>query len=597
MDGSDARGVAVLLLLLGLARSAAGQEEPLPGFVRSPWFGEQVRVVEPAEGVRLLWNAPRHLSPDAKLRVVFYATPNGNTIEQTLGCRPAPGLDWHYDIQHVAAQVRRLREVAPKAHIVLACLEAEGLSWPAWRAGRGGGGAGVRALVARALDALPGEVASVALCAHSGGGSFLWGYLEDGEEIPPLVERIAFLDANYSFDADVHGAKLLAWLRRSPANQLVVLAYDDREIVFQGKKVVGPTDGTFRATRRMLEAFGRELPLDRSVHGELERTIGLDGRFAVLRHRNPENRILHTALVGDMNGLLFALTSGGPHAEDWGTFGGERAYARWIQPVPGTGIEPARTAGPTPMPPRPHDAPSGRAVLEAVAELPLRRREERILEEIERGNVPDFLRRPVTVKLELEDADGTRHRVRYRVAPDYLAVGGDEDFVRVPLTPMSAQRVADRFGFALPTRRMVAQIHEHAAVRLEPLPLGEPRQAVATFVTHNDGIEEQRGTRRLGLLVAGIKKDVVVTPRLLRAPGKVAIFGWHHPDGAPIQPLYTGHIATYVDYSHGVRLVWPQVEVDGRERPLADVLSDPVLHPLLSDEGPVPPEAQRYPRW
>jgi len=134
--------------------------------VRSPWFGEQVRLLAPADGVRLVLNVPGDLRPDAPTRVVFFATPNGNTIEQTLGCRAAPGLDWHYDIQHVAAQIRKLREIAPEENIVLACLEAEGLSWPSWRARHGGGGAGVRAIVARALEAVHIEDARIDLCAH-----------------------------------------------------------------------------------------------------------------------------------------------------------------------------------------------------------------------------------------------------------------------------------------------------------------------------------------------------------------------------------------------------------------------------------------------
>ena len=35
-------------------------------------------------------------------------------------------------------------------------------------------------------------------------------------------------------------------------------------------------------------------------------TIGLDGRFHFYVHPNPENKILHTALVGEMNGLVHA---------------------------------------------------------------------------------------------------------------------------------------------------------------------------------------------------------------------------------------------------------------------------------------------------
>ncbi len=64
--------------------------------------------------------------------------------------------------------------------------------------------------------------------------------------------------------------------------------------------------------------------------------------------------------------------------------------------------------------------------------------------------------------------------------------------------------------------------------------------------------------------------------------------------GEPIQPLYTGHVDRYVDYSHGVRLVAREMKIDGRRTTLSQVLSDPVLHSLLSDEGLVPLDCQRY---
>jgi len=41
--------------------------------------------------------------------LILYALPNGNTIEQTKGRRVAEGLDWHFGIQHIAAQTRYLR--------------------------------------------------------------------------------------------------------------------------------------------------------------------------------------------------------------------------------------------------------------------------------------------------------------------------------------------------------------------------------------------------------------------------------------------------------------------------------------------------------
>jgi hypothetical protein len=100
-------------------------------------------------------------------------------------------------------------------------------------------------------------------------------------------------------------------------------------------------------------------------------------------------------------------------------------------------------------------------------------------------------------------------------------------------------------------------------------------------------IEGQRSGKPLGALAAGIKKDVVVTNRLVERPDHVAIYGWHRLDGTPIQPLTTVHVNWYVDYSHGIRLVKRTVLVDGNPRDIRDVLADPVLHPLLSDEGPI----------
>src|SRR5438445_600330 len=70
----------------------------------APWTTERVQDFTEEDGVRALINAPAKLDAANPALLVIYTLPNGNTIEQTLGCRLAAGLDWHYDIQHVAAQ-------------------------------------------------------------------------------------------------------------------------------------------------------------------------------------------------------------------------------------------------------------------------------------------------------------------------------------------------------------------------------------------------------------------------------------------------------------------------------------------------------------
>jgi hypothetical protein len=64
-------------------------------------------------------------------------------------------------------------------------------------------------------------------------------------------------------------------------------------------------------------------------------------------------------------------------------------------------------------------------------------------------------------------------------------------------------------------------------------------------------------------------------------------------NGQPIQPLTIVHWNRYVDYSHGVRLVRDNIEIDGKRVKISDLLADPEHCQLLSDEGPIRPP--RYP--
>src|SRR5947209_8336776 len=113
---------AFLLVTAARAVSFGDETDLLPGFQRSGEFGEQVRWTRLESGVRTYSNAPLPLTKPNRL-LVIYATPNGNTIEQTLGCAMAEGRDWHFDVQHVAAQVRRLRELSTDEDIVLAVVQ------------------------------------------------------------------------------------------------------------------------------------------------------------------------------------------------------------------------------------------------------------------------------------------------------------------------------------------------------------------------------------------------------------------------------------------------------------------------------------------
>jgi hypothetical protein len=241
------------------------------------------------------------------------------------------------------------------------------------------------------------------------------------------------------------------------------------------------------------------------------------------------------------------------------------------------------------------DAPTGSEFAASIAPLDLAARERAIITEVKRGNVPAFWRKFVEVKVATSDG-----AVMFRVAPDYFAIGTDDDYFLIPMTPMTAQTIADELGCILPTRKMVDEIWRAAELKLTPAPI-PPTPAmisVPVFIEHNAMVRTQRiealPAHPAGTLVAGHKKDVVLTPQLAVAPGKVAIYGWHRADGSPIQSLHLGHTASWVDYSHGVRLVARKMTVNGVPMTVEAVLADSALCTLLSDEGPI--TSPRYER-
>ena len=157
------------------------------------------------------------------------------------------------------------------------------------------------------------------------------------------------------------------------------------------------------------------------------------------------------------------------------------------------------------------------------------------------------------------------------------------------MLPATAQRLADRWGAVLPTSKISDLIYRHAEVKLVPHPM-MPDATMTTmpvFARHNSLVEQERRAtgKPQGLLVAGHKKDIVITPRMGREPGRLFIYGWHTAIDKPIQPLSAAHNMGYVDYSHGVRLVSDEVLVDGKLYSLRKLLKDPVWFRLLSDEA------------
>jgi hypothetical protein len=232
------------------------------------------------------------------------------------------------------------------------------------------------------------------------------------------------------------------------------------------------------------------------------------------------------------------------------------------------------------LPARIDTAETGSEFYKNVFAIDRMQREELAKKEILEGNIPLFLRSFIGIRTSIITAEGKRIDAVYFVLPDYLSIGSEKDFARIPLTPMTAQFIADSLHCFLPTRKMVDDIYKAATVKLEPVPMYAFRDSAVTMYQHNLIIEGQRRLRKG--LIAGIKKDVVITGKIPRdpKPNRVAIYGWHGTDGKPIQPLYMGH----VNYSHGIRLVYRTIYVDKKPMDYIDVLKNKTLKDLLCDE-------------
>ena len=228
---------------------------------------------------------------------------------------------------------------------------------------------------------------------------------------------------------------------------------------------------------------------------------------------------------------------------------------------------------------------TGTEFYKQAAAMKWKARDSFAVKEILSGNIPSFLKKFIPVHVSVVDsATGKTIKAVFYASSDYLSTGTDADWARINITPMAAQQIADSFGCFLPTRKMVDDIYRSAKIKLEPIPMYAFRDSTPTMYQHHLIIEGQRKGRNG--LIAGIKKDIVISGKMLKdaKPDRVAIYGWHQPNGKPIQPLYTGHINWWVDYSQGVRLIYRKIKVDGKWMDYTEVLKDKLLQRLLCDE-------------
>jgi len=309
----------------------AARSQSLPGFTSTGTFDEQELTINDRwKDVVININAPLQFNRSGKTYLVLYALPNGNSIEWTKGKKLKEGDDWHFDIQHIAAQTRYVRHTDKKNNYIIAYLMAAKKSWPAWKRSTPDSIFIIKKIVDSISSFFKDHQPEIILNGHSGGGSFIFGYLDAVEKIPANVTRIAFLDSDYGYEEAKHTNKLVNWLKNNETNKLLVLAYNDSLVVYNGKPLVSATGGTWYRSRLLQRNLSSTFDFNTVADTAFIHHTALNKRIQLILKENPAGLIYHTEQVA-RNGFILSLLSATKFdRKKYFTYFGERDYQKFI---------------------------------------------------------------------------------------------------------------------------------------------------------------------------------------------------------------------------------------------------------------------------
>jgi len=195
-------------------------------------------------------------------------------------------------------------------------------------------------------------------------------------------------------------------------------------------------------------------------------------------------------------------------------------------------------------------------------------REEILLEQYSRGNVPQFLR--TLYPFEMHAGDDTY--ILYCL-PDYLCVGSNEDFVHTPMAPATAQRIADEWGLVIGTPEMEDARRAYFPQRLGFRPMAPPEYPRDGSMMHTSRwpihtrwfLEDmKKAGYTVGLPVTGHKKCIITHPWLVVwGFAHCGVHGAYYTKSDKAIHVFEenarAHIPKYSDYSHGAMLYHPTV--------------------------------------
>jgi hypothetical protein len=279
------------------------------------------------EDVTITIDRPGNYDARKKTIIILFALPNGNTTAQTMGKQLQPGDDWHFDIQHIRAQTKFIRQTK-KENIVVAYLENNLKSWPAWKTKHPDYAKRAMHILDTVYFLFRSSEREIYLNGHSGGGRFILSYLDAVPFIPPVIKRISFIDSNYGYDS-TYLPKLQEWLGFRNTH-LSVFAYNDSVALYNDKPVVSATGGTWYRSHRMMHDLQTQFPFTKTRDDSLIVYKNKNARIQFFLKTNPHRRIYHTQQV-ERNGFIHSVLCGTLYDSKGYTYYGERAYAHLIE--------------------------------------------------------------------------------------------------------------------------------------------------------------------------------------------------------------------------------------------------------------------------
>lgn len=287
-----------------------------------------LKKIEIDSGVVLSIDEPAVVTLSIPTKIIIYALPNGNTTEQTFGKELVQGDDWHFDIQHIGAQTQFIRNADKNTNYIIVYAENNLKSWPTWRRKYTKSDEQIGEIISSLMLRYKNLEPQIILSGHSGGGSFIFGYINSQTQIPTYIERIGFLDATYGYESEKHQAKVKNWLK-SKNKSLQVIAYNDSVVVYNDKPLVSPTGGTWYRSK----LIAKDLLLDFKLKSSdiTDRLIWFDKKHLIdiKLIKNPEGKIYHTVLV-EKNGFIDLIFNGTPFRDNGYQFWEDRAYTKFI---------------------------------------------------------------------------------------------------------------------------------------------------------------------------------------------------------------------------------------------------------------------------